>query len=885
LPNANYYLSDNEYLNKENNGYDLTGYMSSSMVWNNKNYKEYGESYFMPNCRNGTNRDIVMKVFDTDDPNLKTIDEIVSYCQLSIDPNNLRLKGGRKAEKLNEDIYECINDTISNEGVDIVDLRTISNKIVNIYDFWLGVTKYTTTDPIWINDFDFAGGVREYNPETGQFELKERYGYKVDGLWKYQSYDKVSVINHRNEFKNSHATENMYVKCQNRYDIYNDIDFALNGNVAFLSQTFLCDFADFSDKILYIQCYLKRVGASNSSIVLRLYSTLNNYPYEMISESIPVDFNSIYEEESWITFSFSESVNVDKNERYAIVISSLENPFECFSTENKLIWYFASDNTYSYGITGVYSFLSLDVSSGDSVIFVTDSSVFPNTPFFVVIDNTLYYISSKDEDTNALYLSDYEYSSDFDYTGSFEYPEYTWYITVVSNEYSSGEIVSLVNFIPFDPENRLYKEKIDEDGGVVSEWILPEYSNHDASYRIMAECYDVGAIEQPSYNEWFGDDIEENIYRNLHLDSFYITNASSYYDASLNWGGLTGQSIIVKPGEKGYSWGQNISVPISNGKLLGGFNISGITGVPKQNNIRVSDANKVDRYWTWGTTKLDSQDKIVVLPQAIRNEDNSITYIPFYNNMYLTIGLVNGDGTRSIENKILFGYNNDYGIVSEIIDEYTIIVESYAFDTIYTNQFASKNILIMDGEAAGEEIRISSCYEHDEVGNNLYKIELFEPLNILPSVGDFYCIPFTNIKCYDYGTITELDIDLVTGYTTITDNTKSWENDQYNGYILWLIDGDTPGTEVSISDTISSDKIKIINLNIDPTVDTKYIIFSYDDSDSGVYGTSGPIEINSFDYIAVDYMYVSAEGFPSDSFYGMGYTDSFLIRSKVDATI
>jgi len=894
IPNANFYISDAEYQQKVSDGVSVVGYLSPSIVWNDHKYQEYGEAYYMPNCRTETARQIFTKVFDSDKPGVKTIDEAIAECEQTEDPDGDRFKGGKDASDADISIRDCITDVRESEGIELVDLRTISNKSKGIDRFWLGITKYTATDPIWKNDYEYLGGQRDFDDDSGEFILQTRYGYRVDGLIFYQSFDKNEVITSRNQYINSHLQEDMIIKSQNRHEIFNDIDFSLNGTNNFLAQTFTADFATLSNKISTIQCWIQRVGSADASIILQIFDITANEPNIALAESVPVDFKSISEDGEWITFEFPDTSIDEEINRYSLVITSFEDPFSTFSVHNKLIWYFSDSNIYSYGLTSTYTFLSENVVAGSNYIIVEDASVFPDVPFFIIILGDLYYIISIED--NKLYFSEYDYQLDFDYLGNREYPEYNWYIGVISNDYSSGTMVSLVNFIPLDPENRFYKKKITEDAGIISGWLLPDYSNHDAAYRIFADAFDVGPVEEIDYNEWFGSDISDNSEKSLNVDSFYISGNSVEYDSDLIWPYHTSfnnqSDADIIPNDdpdpdaiQGFSWAGNLDAPIKNSKILGGFNVSGNMSFPSQNNVRVSNQNKIDRYWAFVTDILDVSDKIVVLPQALKRNNSSVEYIPLYNNVFLTIGLIRPNNTRKVINKVIYGYNNDYGKIVEVIDDTTFIVQSYAFANIDYNEFAGKTFKMMTGDASGSEEVIIRCYDSDAPGNYQYRIEILNDLKTIPSINDEYIISFSNTRMYDYGILTDVLIDLETGFTILKDNTKTWIDNIYNGYILWLVDGNVPNTQIVISDTLNSNELQITNLLIDPSIDTYYIILGEDESETGVYGTDSPIVIDDEKFIGVDHMYIDASNFPNDYNDGMGQNDSFLIRSKIDVSI
>ncbi len=910
LTNANYFISDVDLNTKIDNNEIVEQYITPTTINSIEEYKNFGDASIIPDARNGGSYKIYMKVFSPSDENRYTKEEYFNllYEEYSSDIE----EGGKVAYDAWQEIRTQMSDYADTIGWNDTDLRTLTNKYKKISKTWLGVTKYNFDKQTGI--FNTIPWEIKYTYLFGYSDETVRWGYKVNNQWFYQNFNQDLVVTNRQDYINSHIPEDALVKRQDRHEIFNDIDFALNGNVSFLAQTFTPDFLNVARRVDKISLYLYRVGEiSSTNLVLTICELASNRPDKIISVSDFVNSNDVELDDSqngnWVDFNFSKEIYFQEGLRYAMVLTTLEKNNN-LNSESKIVWRFAEDNTYSYGVTNTFTFLTQDVSSGDTVVYVEDLTSFPDTPFFISINNDLYYITNVSYDSTmsawALSFSDYEYP-EYDNTG-LEYPEYTWYINILTESYSSGTIVYLVNFYPYDPENRFYSSFEDEYKIIMSDWELPEYSNHDASYRIYMLADTISDIYTVGYSDWFGDDLELN--NNAYADSFYITGASGEYDPypndsseyfkklwlKENFGWYVNPSNTVI-----YSWAPGMrGIPINNSKVLGGFNVAGVGDFPKSNNFRAGTINKVDSFWAWSTDKLEVPDQIVILPQA-NISTSSISYLPIVTNTFLTIGLVRSDGTRKVINKIIYGKNHDFGTIVDysggVLTLSSDVLNSSDPDylgqwtTVSTDQFVRKELWIMDGQAAtlqGSSVYITSTSDSSP-GDNQYEVELLTAFNVEPQAGDHYAILLSTVEAVETGTITNNPIpDTVSGTTTIQDTSKTWDpvgntDEDFTGLDLWLIDGDASNTIISIESN-TSNTITYTTTTRTASSGSKYAILKTNEDAIGFYGTKGPIVIDSEKFIGVDHMSISSEKFPSDYWDGMSYTDAFIIRGSIDVS-
>ena len=890
IPNANYFVSDYDYEQRQTDGLTVDGYLSPSIILESKVYQEYGDAVLIPNCSNGQAYRIWMRVFDPDDPTLKTYDEWLT--ELTAGNEDLLNSGTDAGRVLWEDIIDQLNVIGETEGFDTVDLRTISNHVRGIEKMWLGLSTYTMGTRYWRFNYGFVGG--EIDLVDSELALKTRWGYKVNGSWRYQNFTKQTVIDDRTDYSQTHINIPYIVKDSKNHAVLRDDDFSLNGENIFLAQTFTSDFL-VSHLFNKVDLWIERVGNATIETVLRIYNLTDNRPAGLaIAESNGIAFNEIPDDGGgWVSFEFIEPIPFDQTspKKYGMVLTTIENPVGTLDSSNKLRWYFANQNEYAYGFSGILTYLSESVSEGDTSIVVDDVSIFPAAPFFINIDGDLYYVISVDSSTNTLYLSSYEYDGDY-YIDGEDYQDYYWHVHPVSSSYSSGLPVTFVSFIPYDPENRFYIERLNTNGTNLSQWLLPWESNLDASYRIYADPDSIGIVEQVPFEEWFGTDLEEDY--DAYADSFYIVNSSAAYDSSETWLNANGQNLTGTVGT--YSYGLRDDAPII-GTILGGFNVTGVGDFPSPNTSRVGVSSKVDGFWSWNTDRLVEQDKISILPQAKIDSEGTITYLPFYRNMFVTMGLVRSDGSRKVVNKILYGFNHDAGIVEEIVVDNQFKLRSTILNNaayvdywpaVETLQWVGKTIKFLDGNASGTTGYITANTD-SVTGDTIYTVTLLEDLSVLPSVGDPYVIPFTSTDAVDSGDLEFVSYDSST--ITVFDNDKTWTDNQLAGYVIWFTSGNLMGEMITI-DGNTNNTISFTLQPAVPGVGDTYVVIDTNSDIAGAYCTdvSDPDNLDSNlimdneEYIGIDHVYIDANAFPSDYWGGLGYTDAFLIRGTFDVT-
>lgn len=885
IPNGNYFISDAEYASRSSSGETTDGYLSPSIIKNMKMYQEYGEAAIIADCRMGGEYGVYFRVFEPDDPTLPTYDEFLSALEAQYAS---QISQGGKSRS---DAYEDIRDAIDYQenyggGFDTIDTRTISSKIVSIEEAWLGFTTYTYGTPVWKFNYGWLGGNTVALDEDLNMILEIRYGFKVNGAWYYQGFDPDVVKQNRYLYASSHLAgfetiKNYIIKQQYDHELYNDIDFALNGNVRFLAQTFTADFSSSVSTIDKIQCWVSRTGLANATVMLSIYNTYDNKPIgSPIKSSSPIDFNSIPEfPGDWISFNFPDNLHLenDVSKRYAIVLQSISHIKNELNTSTYLSWHFSKNNVSQYGISNVITYTDGATTAGSTYIKVEDASIFPSTEtFFIAIEGDLYFVTSVDLTNNILHLSEYEYMGEYS-TGHIdgtppqdEYDEYYWLIYSISKYYSSGTPVYLVTFMPLDPENRWSMFQAESYGLSLYDWSLPEYSNHDASYRIHGVGDDIGVVRQVPWGEWFGDDLPSDY--DEYADAFYIVPESAQYKLS-GWGSTPYGSYL-------FSYGQS-SNPI-DGTILGGFNVSGHEDFPSENTIRVGTLNKVEGYWAINTKELDKSDVIKVLPQIKYNVQTGVySYLPFYNNIFLTIGLVRADSSRKVVKKILKGYNHAYGTVNSMTGGSSTFTASGS-PAWTTNQFVYKTIWITTGKMQGNKYTI--------IANTSNTITLIETPHMPFESGDEFIIIYSTEVARYVGIINGAPTH-ATDSTTITvspdpswTGTEGWDSDSFR---LWVFnDNNYNGQSFEIrsytSNTLTIELtylsngsgIAIIEYNVTDTIENP-----------ASYGTNGPISVDSEKFVRVDHMYISSTGFPTNYWDGPDGSDAFTIKTDVELDI
>jgi hypothetical protein len=891
LSNANYWVTDYEYSVKQEL-HEEDPYLCPATINSKREYREYKDAALIPDCMNGSSYKIYTRVFDPDSTGNLTRED---HYNLLIAQYNPYGKTGRDREIAFEYINDAMEDYENTIGYETIDERTISNQFTKIEEAWLATTNYVyNSDPIWKNVYEYNDdyvetplGIKKLG-EIGVEQFKTRYGFKTNNSWYYQSFTQEEVITSRTEYIDTHIQSEQVAKLQDNYSLFNDVDFALNGTNSQLAQTFTADFANVSRGISEINLWLQRVGNDERiSFQVKIYTLSDNRPDELISSSNRVLFDSISTDGEWIQFYFSPYPKLTENERYAIILSTFENSYGLLTTENYLRWRFSNLNNYTYGISTTITYTAETTIVGMNSIIVSSREGFPESSFFVVIDGLLYYITTITEIDGKIHfmLGEYEYP---DYSGQLpsEYPEYTWYIQTVTEAITSGTLVSLVNFMPYDTENRFYKQYTSEYGIDEGDWELPLYSNHDCAYSIVVEPDIISPVEIVRYSEWAGDDIDNSgLHDFLRLeetaplieysDSFFIVSESSTY--------IPSDSEI-------YSYVPKETLPIS-GHVFGGFNTSAFPGFPLRNDVRLTDKNKLDSYWALNTQNLSISERIKILPHAVIATDGSCTYIPFYNNMYLTIGLRRDNNSRKVFNKFIVGYVHDFGIIDELLSPTKIsltssILNSPNYPGEWTSveeiRFAYKELIIVDGDAENSEgIRITICSDATP-GDSTYEIELLTAMNVSPNPGDQYFIRYSEeqSKAEYYCLITEdPEIDEDTGYTILEDDTQNWTED-LSGYYMWAINSNE--VKEIVSNTLTT--ITFANLDVAPEKDEHFFILNPNESPDTFFGTKEPIIIDDEKFVGVDHIYISSSNFPSDYYDGMGYMDAFMIRGNVNVT-
>ncbi len=916
LPASKYYLTNAERERRELDDLESTdGYIYPDFLNSLKEYQMFGEQILLSNLRKGQTRTIEMKYLDPDDPDLPTMEEFIQ--------DWINKNAGDEIDW--QDLRDAIQYQEENGGFDKIDLRTLTNRAILLDEFWLAATTYTKGNVYWNYSADWQTRGYSNYPST-------RYGYKVNGLWNYQNFDFNNVTNNRIEYMQSHLGFPFYnnyqnsqmeyiVKKQTNHDLHNYEQFALNGTLDYLAQTFTADFSETVTKIINIELYLERLGMQEDlSLALYVYNTKNSAPFGSPLNANPalVSFNDVPKEGGWINFQFEEPIKLpnNKEKRYAIVLSTVGPTSTELNEESLIAWHYASINTYAYSISNTITYLTESEVTNENGILVENATIFPDVPFFVAIEGDIYYIVSIQE--NALKFDEYIYNE--------EHPGYHWHICTDDKEYSIGAPVSLVSFIPLDPEQRWNINRIDEYGLTTNSWQEPEQSNYDAAYKIIVQSDNVGPIEEVSIYDWFGDDLEEESEK--YADIFYIVPESTVYDVTQGWGGnmlgltatefvsseiTTGQpqtlvSLSFNPRSNNISLedtGNGSKIPImENGYVFGGFNTPGMEGFPAANSIRahphISSNNKVDGYWAWNTIRSKKSERIkLLLGAALYKEDitdenfenehpNAIIiangdsryklyyeYIPIKNNIYLTIGLLKADGSRKVINKFIPGYVHAFGTISGMSSDAQLDPAGEKTYTVTSNLTANqviyKKFKVVSGTAQGTNGII--------IGNTANSITLMEPLHTIPSINDEYYIEYSGNAAVWTGNINSIDLSIANNLTTIFVD-DSWTPDEFNGDLLWIIE-DSSYKNKTYSILSSTENSLIIQGLYDLAQGTRIAIITIDPDmadNFAEYATTEPIILDDEKFIGIDHLHINKDKFPSDSW--NGHKNGFMIKSS-----
>jgi len=860
VTNANYYISDADYNTKETNNQSTLGYITPTSLMDNKEYNLYGVASIIPNVRTGNSYKIRMRVFDPDDPLLPTYDEMLA--ELKLQYADALAAGGAVAREAWADISEALRvQREDGGGFDIVDLRTINDRVKNLDEFWMGISNYSADTPVWQKKIGYLSGTTEIDPDTGLPIIQTRYGYKVNDTWYYQNFDQDIAIEDRLAYVATHfisTTENLSyrVKSQTHTETYN-IDFELNYGTRFLSQSFSSDFLTYATKIQRFDLYLSRSNIQQGSLTLYIFNAnIDGEPIGApIGNSIEIPITDVALDGGWVNFIFENTLLFETLSNYCMVL--YYNGITDDITDGLGVkWYYSDTVRIQYCETPYIAYLAEDAAMGDEIVVVDDASVFPSPPFLIEIDNDIYSVIDVVNDT--LFIAEYEIDN---------------YEGVIKRDLNIGISVQQV-VASTGPYVRRNLDRYST--GYYSGWAIPTEAAQPAGFRMFAEGQIVSPILTVQSMDWFGSDL--TISGDLYNDAFYVVSESNVYD-------------ITKFASSSASSEQPNTYTPMDSSPLGGFNVAGNKEFPRQNNVRAEANYQVDGYWAFSTLRLEQPEKIKILPSAI-SYNGSVEYLPFRTNMFVTAGLVRDNGTRKVVNKILFGYNSDYGTIAQSKDAFGVPCTENAVKLQLTStvgaftddQWVYHKIRILDGPAAGNELYIVDTYGGNEV-------EVITAINIAPEIGDSYVILFTQEVSYSTGTITNTPALQVDNTIIIQDNTKVWTNDEWIGYTLWIIDGNTPDFSVTIISNTSTELVVSGSTFVRmPSNAARFAIIAVDEAQQGVYGIdvenldSSPIYLDSEKFIGIDHLHISSIGFPVNYWDGRDPHDAFIVRGVIDVT-
>ena len=402
-----YFVTDDEAAELLSAGTGRDPYLWPTRLQENRDWVLHGRAALTPDPRAGETREIVMKQFDPDDPDLLTETEFLA-AQEEIYADELNSGDPVRVSRA-QALIDAAVDRQDLIGYDTIDTRTVADDMVGIDDMNVGVTLYTTAATLkWQSSSRFWGGghptVDIYDEDTGQ--LKVRYGYEVNDAWQFQSFTQSEVEADRSTYIEEHPESSFILRQQIDDDGAVNGEFRLDGTRVMLGTTFIADFTDVSGKIYSVNLKLRAGGIP----VVNMLATIDTVgstsaPSAILQVSAPTSYELLSEDFEWIEFTFSKPADLSAGERYALVLT-VENPLDDeipLSATNYIDWAYADQNVYSYGATGTTSTLSEDEPSSSAALTLADGTNFSTSSFYVTVAGDLHLVTSRSG--NVLTLS------------------------------------------------------------------------------------------------------------------------------------------------------------------------------------------------------------------------------------------------------------------------------------------------------------------------------------------------------------------------------------------------------------------------------------------------------------------------------------------------
>lgn len=607
---SQYWLTDQEAQDRLNAGLVRDPYLWPTKLDAIHEWSLYGRTAYIPDSRGGEAHSLPMRPFDPRDTSLPTYEEMLAALreQYADDLNSGDANRVRRAE-------EAIQDALSDQeylygGFDTVDLGTLTDSFVGMDRATIGVTFYNNTGvATWESSSRMWGGYYPsfdlYDPLTGN--PTTRYGFAVDGVWYFQSFDEEGVQEHRRDYMDVHPAEADVMKRQANDDGADNDEFAIDGTNMLLATTFVADFASVANQISTVKLKLRRVGVPAATLIVTINSTdlSTKVPESVLQISSEFDAAELTEDFEWVEFSFTRPASLDVSTRYAICLTPTEPSGEgiVLSDDDRIEWAYADVDLHSYGATQTSSQLASELVIGATTAYVTDGSNFSTSNFYVTIDDELLHVTSRTG--NVLTLT-----------------------SGPSIAHDSGSLVYEVTYVASDSEIRWVYEQLEQE---TYDWASPTDPTFDATFELDRRASDVSIVVEVPPGEWAGADIRVTDAVN---DAFYIAPTGESYDTDFE-----DDDMFLY----GYATGLN---------PLAGFNVANTYDFPPMNTLRIHITNVTDGYVAWSSERLDVPSTLTIFPLATVS-GAVVTYIPTATDMYVTAVCRKHDGTIQVVEKLV----------------------------------------------------------------------------------------------------------------------------------------------------------------------------------------------------------------------------------------